>query len=156
MKKIFYEKKGRRYAPVAEYDSDWVDSFPKGSHLVMCYPGGQSRKFNIDPAYAPLIAAGRIAENAMQNAMMEASKLKPSSIPLNKKQRNAWDRLAKAFGQEMYTLHGPAVHDVIAAGIETLIVEANKILSNPAAKKAHEQFLLICELTKEQHDHIDS
>ena len=36
MKKIYYEKVGRRYKPVAEYDPDYLDSFPKGSHLVMC------------------------------------------------------------------------------------------------------------------------
>jgi hypothetical protein len=55
MKKIYYEKRGRRYVPVAEYDNDLLDSFPKGNHLVMSYPGGTSRRFNIDPAYAAMI-----------------------------------------------------------------------------------------------------
>ena len=59
MKKIYYEKRGRRYVPIAEYDSTYLDSFTKGAHLVMCYPGGTSRRFNINPAYAPMIAAGR-------------------------------------------------------------------------------------------------
>ena len=65
MKKIFYEKVGRRYVPVSEYDSDLLDAFPKGTHIVMCYPGGQSRRYQIDPAYAPMIAAGRVAEEAI-------------------------------------------------------------------------------------------
>jgi len=39
MKKIYYEKKGRRYVPVAEYDNDFLDSFTKVTHLVMSYPG---------------------------------------------------------------------------------------------------------------------
>ena len=43
MKKIYYEKRGRRYVPVAENDYDMFDAFPKGSHLVMCYPGGQTQ-----------------------------------------------------------------------------------------------------------------
>ena len=47
MKKIYYEKKGRRYVPVAEYDNDFMDSLTKGTHLVMSYPGGTSRRFNI-------------------------------------------------------------------------------------------------------------
>lgn len=54
MKKIYYEKQGRRYVPVYEYDSEFLDSFPKGNHLVMVYPGGSSRRYNIDPNYAAL------------------------------------------------------------------------------------------------------
>ena len=71
MKKIYYEKVNGRYRPVAEYDSDWIDSFPKGNHLVMCYPGGSSRKFNVEPNYAALIAAGRTAQEAMREAIYE-------------------------------------------------------------------------------------
>ena len=63
MKKIYYEKVGRKYVPVAEYDSDYLDAFPKGSTLVICHPGGQSRRYNIDPDYAALIAAARVAED---------------------------------------------------------------------------------------------
>ncbi len=69
MKKIYYEKVGRRYVPVSEYDSEFLDAFPKGNHLVMCYPGGTSRRFRIDPALAPMIAAGRYAEDAICRAI---------------------------------------------------------------------------------------
>jgi hypothetical protein len=62
MKKLYYLKEGRKYIPVSEYDSDLLDSFPKGTHIVMCYPGGKSTRYGIDPAYAPMIAAGRLAE----------------------------------------------------------------------------------------------
>jgi hypothetical protein len=40
MKETFYRKRGRRYVPVNEYDQELLDSFPQGTHLVMCYPGG--------------------------------------------------------------------------------------------------------------------
>jgi hypothetical protein len=75
MKKIYYVKEGRKYVPVAEYDSDLMDSFHKGNHLVMCYPGGVSRRFNIEPNYAAMIAAGRVAEDAVCSAMIKASEL---------------------------------------------------------------------------------
>jgi len=39
MKKIYYEKVGRKYIPVSEYDSNLLDGFTKGNHLVMSYPG---------------------------------------------------------------------------------------------------------------------
>ena len=35
MKKVYYIKEGRKYVPVAEYDNELLDSFPKGNHLVM-------------------------------------------------------------------------------------------------------------------------
>ena len=57
MKKIYYEKRGRRYIPVAENDYDMFDAMPKGTHLVMCYPGGQSKRYNINPNHAALLAA---------------------------------------------------------------------------------------------------
>jgi len=80
MKKVYYEKVGRRYVPVYEYDSNLLDSFPQGNHLVMCYPGGSSRRFNIDPNYAAMIAAGRVAEEAMAEAMQtEADQLMQNS-----------------------------------------------------------------------------
>lgn len=148
MKKIYYEKKGNRYVPVAEYDSDLLDSFGKGSHLVMCYPGGQSRRFNIDPAYATLIAAGRVAEDAMCNAIRKASELKPKQTPITEGQRKAWKKLAKEFGDELATLNGASSYDIAQAGIKALQEEADKLLTNPSVKKAYEHFLLVAELTK--------
>jgi hypothetical protein len=149
-KKIYYEKVGRKYVPIAEYDSDWIDRFPKGSHLVMCYPGGNSRVFNIDPDYASLIAASRVARDAMCKAIVKASELRPSKSPITPKQKEAWDNLAKAFGQEMYTLQGSSAWDIAEAGIKALQEEAKMLESNEAVKKAMDHLNLIVELTKEQ------
>lgn len=148
-KKIYYEKVGRKYVPVSEYDSDYLDSFSKGTHVVMCYPGGQSRRYNIDPNYAALIAAGRVAEDAMCKAMQEASEMKPRKTPITEGQRKAWKKLAKEFGEELCTLNCASAHDIAEAGIKALQDEANMLYLNPAVKKAYEQFILICQLTKE-------
>jgi len=148
-KKIYYEKIGRRYKPVAEYDSDYLDSFPKGAHLVMCYPGGKSRVFRVDPDYASLIAASRVAQDAMCKAIVEASKLNPSKTPITPKQKKAWDDLAKAFGQDMYTLQGTSAWDIANAGIKALQEEAKSLQSNEAVKKALDHLILLVELTKE-------
>ena len=148
MKKIYYEKKGKRYVPVAEYDSDWSDSFHKGTHLLMVYPGGQSRRYNIDPDYAALIAAGRVAEDAMCQAMHKASEMKPKQTPITEGQRKAWKKLAKEFGDELATLNCASSHDIAEAGLKALQDEADKLLTNPAVKKAYDHFLLVAELTK--------
>jgi hypothetical protein len=149
MKKIFYEKKGRRYVPVAEYDNDFLDSFPKGNHLVMSYPGGTSRRFNIDPNYAAMIAAGRVAVDAICKAISKASELRPKSTPITEGQRKAWAKLAKEFGDELCTLHGLSVHDCAEAGVKAMMEEADKLLTNPAVRLAYEKFLFVAELSKE-------
>ena len=149
MKKIFYEKVGRRYVPIAEYDNEYLDSFPKGNHLVMCYPGGQSRRFRIDPAYAPMIAAGRVAEDAICKAINKASELRPQRTPLTAKQKKAWEALAEAFGDELTTLRGLSIHDCAEAGVNAMQAEADKLLKNDAVRRAYEQFMMLCELTKE-------
>jgi len=148
-KKIYYEKVGRRYVPVSEYDSDYLDSFGKGTHLVMSYPGGQSRRYNIDPDYAGLIAASRVAEDAMIRAMHIASELKPRQTPITEGQRRAWKKLAKEFGDELCTLNGSCAHDIAEAGIKALQDEAKMLYSNPAVKKAYDHLELVCKLVKE-------
>jgi hypothetical protein len=148
MKKIYYEKVGRKYVPVAEYDNDFLDSFTKGNHLVMSYPGGTSRRFNIDPAYAPMIAAGRVAEDAICRAISKASELRPQRTPLTAKQKKAWEALAEAFGDELTTLQGLSIHDCAEAGVKAMQAEAEKLLQNESVRKAYDHFMLVCELSK--------
>ena len=154
-KTIFYIKEGRRYKPVYEYDQTLMDSFPKGTHLVQCYPGGQSRRFNIDPAYAPMIAAGRVAEDAISKKIMAASDLRPSRAPITEGQRKAWDNLVKEFGEEARCLEWPSAREACEEAVKAMSVEAEKLLSNPSVRKAYERFLLICELTKDHNERID-
>jgi hypothetical protein len=149
MKKIYYEKVGRRYKPVAEYDSNYMDSLPKGTHLVMCYPGGSTRRFNIDPNYAAMIAAGRVAEDAMSQAVVKASEMRPHRSPITEKQRKAWENLTKSFGDERYYIEIPSAREIAEEGVKAMMVEAEKLLNNPSVRKSFERFLLVCELTRE-------
>ena len=148
MKKIFYEKRGRRYVPTHEYDSDFIDSFPKGNHLVMSYPGGQSKRYHIDPNYAAMIAAGRVAEDKICSAIVKASEMRPSREPLTPGQIRAWNKLKKEFGDEMYGLRGVSVHDCVEAGMKAMMEEANRLMEHPEVRKAFEQFVLVASLVK--------
>jgi len=149
VKKILYEKVGRRYVPVAEnYDDHYT--FPKGNHLVMCYPGGESRQYNIDPNYAALIAASRVAEDAMCRALHKASEMRPARTPITPAQQRAWKKLAREFGDELCTLNGASVHDIAEAGVRALQTEADKLLTNATVKAAYDQFLFVCALTLKQ------
>jgi hypothetical protein len=155
MKKIYYVKQGRRYVPVAEYDSDLLDSFHKGNHLVMVYPGGTSRRFNIDPNYAAMIAAGRLAEDAICKAINKASELRPSKTPITEAQQRAWRKLAKEMGDELCTLYGPSTRDIAEAGVQAMQAEADKLMNHPAVRDAYEQFQMVCKLTKEKQNGKD-
>ena len=149
MKKIYYEKKGRRYVPVAEYDSDYLDSFPAGNHLVMCYPGGSSRRFRIDPALAPMIAAGRYAEEAITGRIREATELRPLNREIDEETQRKWKKFIATVPEDfrfMFT-HGSA-RDAAEAGVEAMQQEAMKLMQNSSVQKAYEQFMLVCELTK--------
>jgi hypothetical protein len=148
MKKIYYEKKGRRYVPVAEYDNEYLDSFPKGNHLVMCYPGGSSRRFCIDPALAPMIAAGRYAEDVICDALRKASDLRPKRAPITKGQQAAWENLVKEFGEDARMLEWPSARDVCEQAVKAMQVEADRLMQHASVRQAYEQFMLVCELTK--------
>jgi len=154
MKKIFYEKVGRRYKPVYEYDQTLMDAFPKGTHIIMCYPGGQSTRYNVDPNYAAMIAAGRVAEDAISKKMMEASEIrmqrKDRDKQLTPSQRAAWDNLVREFGDSAKQLEWASVREIAEAGVDAMQAEADKLMQNPAVKKAWDNFTMLCELTKEQ------
>ena len=150
MKKIYYEKVGRKYVPVAEYDNELLDSFPKGDHLVSVYPGGSSRRFNINPAYAPMIAAGRVAEEEICKAIHKASEMRPQKTPITEGQRKAWNKLAKEFGDGLATLSTNSSRDIAEAGVKAMQLQADKLMSNESVRKAYEHFMLMCELTKEK------
>jgi hypothetical protein len=149
MKKIYYEKKGRRYVPVAEYDSDFMDSYTKGTHLVMCYPGGTSRRFNIEPNYAAMIAAGRVAEDVMSQAVVKASEMRPHRKPITEQQKAAWDALSKAFGDDRYYVEIPSAREIAEAGVKAMISEADTLMKHESVRKAYEHFQLMCQLVKE-------
>jgi len=151
MKKIYYEKVGRKYVPVREYDSDYLDSFPKGTHIIMTYPGGKSTRYNIDPDYAGLIAASRVMEDAMSKAINKASEMRPHNKPITEEQKTAWENLAKAFGNDRYYIEIPSAREIAEEGVKALQEEAKMLYSNEAVKKAYDHFILMCKLTKEQN-----
>ena len=153
MKKVFYEKVGNRYKPVREYDSDLLGAMPKGTHIIMSYPGGKSTRYNIDPALAPMIAAGRVAEDAISATIMAASAMRPrQDRKLTEAQRHAWEHLSNLMGEERYALEYASYREAAEAGVRAMMDEANKLLDNPAVKKAYEHFLLVCELTRENNE----
>ena len=154
MKKIFYEKVGRRYVPVHEYDDFLLDSFPKGSHLVMCYPAGESRVYNVDPNYAAMIAAGRVAADAMCKAIGEASEMQKERYgdkALTNEQLAAWNHFIEVMGESGRYVSYNSIRDIAEAGVKALEEEAVKLMKHETVRAAYEQFLTVVELCKENN-----
>ena len=153
MKRVFYEKISRRYKPVSEYDSDLMDSFDLGDHLVSKRPGITSRR-KIDPAFAPMIAAGMYAQDAMVYAIHKAMELKPEPVKLTAHQRVLVNELTASMNQQDARWIRASAFDAAEAGINALQQETQKLMTNEAVRHAYDQFLLVCKLTKGRNNEV--
>jgi hypothetical protein len=150
MKTIFYKKVGRRYVPVSEYDSELLDALPKGTHIVMSYPGGKSTRYNIDPNYAAMIAAGRIAEDAITQSIQHSTELRPMNREMDEDLQQRWKEFIATVPEHfrfMFT-HGSA-RDAAEAGVEAMQKEADRLMQHESVRRAYEQFQLVCKLVSQ-------
>jgi hypothetical protein len=151
MKTVFYKKVGRRYIPVSEYDSELLDAFPKGTHIVMSYPGGKSTRYNIDPNYAAMIAAGRVAEDAITQSIQHSTELRPMNREMDEDLQRRWKEFIATVPDHfrfMFT-HGSA-RDAAEAGVRAMQEEADRLMRHESVRRAYEQFQLVCKLVSEK------
>ena len=73
----YYKKEGRRYVPTLEYDSDVLDAFAEGAHIVVCKPGHRMYKYKIQPEFAGLIAAGMYCRDAISSKVINSAQVRP-------------------------------------------------------------------------------
>jgi hypothetical protein len=97
-----------------------------------------------------MIAAGRVAEDAISKRLMQASDLRPKRAPLTSGQRKAWDNLVKEMGEEARFLEWPSAREVCEEAVKAMQAEADKLLKHESVRKAYDHFMLMCELTKEK------
>jgi hypothetical protein len=95
-----------------------------------------------------MIAAGRVAEDAICQAISKASELRPQKNPITPGQKKAWEKLAKEFGDELATLQIDSARDIAEAGLKAMQAEADKLMQHAGVRQAYEQFLLVCRLTQ--------
>jgi hypothetical protein len=92
-----------------------------------------------------------VAEFAMCDALRKASEVQPSRTPLTPEQMAAWNHLIEVFGEDARSLSRASAHDIAEAGLKALQAEADKLMKHESVKRAYEQFLLVCELTKKEN-----
>lgn len=149
MSKIFYEKRGNRYYPVQEYDSDLLDALPKGHHLISVQPGFRSTRRCLDPDYATLAAAGLIAREAVSKALVNVFDSQPPSEMLTPKQAELWAELKASFeNSNQFAVYRKSTHDIAQQAVNVMIDEAKELLQIPAVKEAWDHYQLVAKLAK--------
>lgn len=106
-----YEKRGRRYVPVAEEVA--YDAFPEGAHLVVVQPGLRSTIFRINPDEAAIRAACRVIEDEVKTAITNGLAMRPrNNRSLSPAQMKAWRAFEKAMGDERFIVEFPSVAEI--------------------------------------------
>ena len=152
----FYVKRGRRYVPVRAYDNMLQDSLPHGAYVTVVKPGHSISRYAIDPAYAPMIAAGIVAREAMIKVMVKAAEVRlgQGRRPMTKEQSQAWENLIKVFGPDARQLEYPNVGDVTQAGVDAMVAEAEKLLTHPSVRSAYEHFITVSKLVEDYSERV--
>jgi hypothetical protein len=149
---VFYKKIGRRYVPVTYYNSKVMDGVPIGTHLIIKTKNSESRRYSVEPALAPMIAAGSYAMDTMTNAVYTRSEMRHSRA-LNKEELAAFEVFKKQLGPEVsHYVQYPSAQEIAEAGIKALSQETEKLLTHPAVRAAYDQFLFVAKLAYENHE----
>lgn len=148
MKKTYYECVNGEYVPVSEYDPDFLGSLRAGTHLIVSVPGGQTRKYNINPNFAALIAAGEQIQQQLANVIADASmaSLSNGSHPLTEQQDAAWHALNATFDTRLAYITYPCAHDIAEAALNLLYERANQLLTDPAVKRSWDHFQTVAAI----------
>jgi hypothetical protein len=118
-----FQKRGRRYFPVAEYDPLITESFEYGHHLVSVSPGLKMTTYQVEPEQAPILAALREHRETLAKAIKEASAKRPSSGRLTQRELAAFQVWKEMIGQDAFTILVPSAFDILDA-LEKLLIEA--------------------------------
>lgn len=114
----WYEKKGRKYVPVAEYAR--IDGWPKGFHIVYVKPGSTMCKFLIEPDRANLLAAAIEHEDALRAIISDMLAMRPTKRPVTKKQAAAWQAFQETMGNERFIVEYASVGEIVDAVMKQL------------------------------------
>lgn len=150
MAEIFYKKVGRKYVPVSEYDAEIRDALPIGSHLITVGGNGSATKFNVDPAFLPMIAAGVYARDAIARSIINGSVLRPSLAKLSVEQKELFNKylLSLPEDERNYLSYG-STYDAVEAGVVQMVKLSSELLEHPSVMQAYEHFMLLCKLVSE-------
>jgi hypothetical protein len=96
-----------------------------------------------------MIAAGRVAEDAICEKIRQGSEARPKNQPITERQRQAWEELKTAFDDEFFSLTLPATRDLADVAVKAMQQEADNLLKHPSVKEAYDHFMFVAKLANE-------
>lgn len=146
-RETYYRKVGRRYVPAFELDPTLTDALPIGVHLQVVRPNGMSRRYNVDPNFAAILAAAMLLEDRLVDIIFNAiNRLKIDGayrdVELERELNDVLNRILER-GSVAYYASGC---DVTREVLDVIARKASELMDNPAIKEAYDHFLLTCKL----------
>jgi hypothetical protein len=121
--KVLYEKRGRRYVPVAEDMHHKWDFFTEGAHLILVKPGSKTVVYNIDPDDAMLRAACKSSIEHLARLLVEVSAARPPRTMCTPEQIAAYEALRETFGGGPFYLEYDSAHEIARRFVEKITKE---------------------------------
>jgi hypothetical protein len=132
---IYYEKRGRRYHPIATDDWRTMEGLHEGAHLVIIGNGCTMTRINVVPDHAAALAALRTARDAITEEMHKAAEYLPKRIPLTELHRRAFAAYQAAIPpHEREALWAGSIQDGLDAAERALMDEIEKSRKPETAK----------------------
>lgn len=120
----WYEKRGRRYVPVAEHEMRGWDVWTEGTYLVSVKPGVRSTMRLVSPASGEVEAAIKIVKDGMLSAMLQMNQSAGEPMAKTEEDRERAKKAHAAYmeimGDRGAWFKGVSMHDVIDAGLSVL------------------------------------
>jgi len=107
----WYEKRGRKYVPVAEYQR--IDGWPQGFHIMYCKPGSKLVRIGINPDRVNLLAAVLENEDRMREVIRDCLEMRPRKRELTKKQVAAWKAFEAAMGNDRFMVEYESIAGIV-------------------------------------------
>jgi hypothetical protein len=155
-KKVYYEKQGRRYVEVGEYDGEFLDRVPNGATLIIKRENSTMRRYKVDPDFISLLAAATMLEDQLSKLILEASKARPEQRPITPEQRDAWQAFADSMGQSLCLIRYSSCRDIAANILEIIAKKAEGTAKdNPFVEDARQSYITAVQLAINHQDEDD-
>lgn len=150
MKETYYVKRGRKYIPISEYDSEIYQSIKYGTHLVVNHLGSTMYTYDVEPDHAAIIAAAKIFKEYLVKSLHHASEARPktgNTKPFTERQMEAYNKLKEELGEDTYYFEFPSLNEITSKAVDNFIEHYSKKYEEyPFVKKAYDNLLLKIKL----------
>lgn len=149
MATIFYKqtKKGQ-YEPVRMYDPEFLDAWPAGEHVRVCFQNQTITRYNIDLDYVSLLAAAVVLQDVLAKTIVDITEAQPPKS-LTPEAIDDWQQFIAKHGEEFRTLPRASAHDLAGRIVEAIVQQGKINTQNPSIFSMIEEFRAVHTLTQD-------